>query len=283
MTPKGLNRIFATVTDLPSMPASGIRMLNLLENPEASMDAIEDILRHDPGLTTNVLRLANSAYFGIPTRVGSPRQAVILLGLRRLVQLVIASCVSAVMGRPVPGYDLTAGDLWRHSIAVAIASEALVKNNRGGGVEDVFTAALLHDAGKIVLGRFVQEELPDIKRITADGVPLVLAENMVLGTDHAAIGATLLEAWAFPRDVVRAARWHHDPEAADGRSILVDIVHLADLMCRKNAGPQHLDQPPEELSPAVVSRLGIAEDQLEAVTGKVADWVDELSDALTFN
>jgi putative nucleotidyltransferase with HDIG domain len=283
MTPKGLQRIFATITDLPSMPASGIRMLNLLENPEASVDAIEDILRHDPGLTANVLKLANSAYFGIPTRVGSPRQAVILLGLRRLVQLVIASCVSAIMGRPVPGYDLTAGDLWRHSIAVAIAAEALVKKKRGGGVEDVFTAALLHDAGKIVLGRFVQEELPDIQRIRACGMPLVLAENMVLGTDHAQIGAKILEAWAFPPDVVRAVRWHHDPEAADGSRNLIDIVHLADLMCRKNAGADPLDEAQGELSPAVLSRLGISQDQLAAVTGKVADWVDELSDALTFN
>ena len=283
MTSKGLQQIFATVTELPSMPASGIRMLKLLENPEASVDEIEDILRQDPGLTANILKLANSAYFGIPTRVGSPRQAVILLGLRRLVQLVIASCVSAIMGRPVPGYDLTAGDLWRHSIAVAIAAEALVKNKRVGGVEDVFTAALLHDAGKIVLGRFVQEELPDIKRITAGGAPLVLAENMVLGIDHAQIGAKILEAWAFPIDVVRAVRWHHDPEAADGSQILIDIVHLADLMCRKNADVGHLDVAHGELSPAVVSRLGIAENQLEAVMGKVADWVDELSDVLTFN
>jgi len=283
MTLKGIQRILDAVTDLPSMPASGIRMLTLLENPEASVDAIEDILRQDPGLTAMVLKLANSAYFGIPTKVGSPRQAVILLGLRRLVQLVIASCVSAIMGRPVPGYDLTPGDLWRHSIAVAIAAEALVKNKTGGELEDVFTAALLHDAGKIVLGRFVQEELPDIKRITAGGVPFVLAENMVLGTDHAVIGATILESWAFPPDVVQAARWHHDPEAAGARPILNDIVHLADQMCQKNAGGRYLDNTPEELSPTVLWRLGLSEKQLEAVTGKVADWVEELSDALTFN
>jgi len=69
------------------------------------------------------------------------------------------------------------------------------------------------------------EELPDIKRIQAGGVPLVLAENMVLGTDHAQIGAKILEAWAFPPDVIRAVRWHHDPEAADGSRILIDIVH----------------------------------------------------------
>jgi hypothetical protein len=84
-------------------------------------------------------------------------------------------------------------------------------------------------------------------------------------------------------DVIRAVRWHHDPEAADVSRILIDIVHLADLLCRKNAGAGRLNPAHGELSLAVVSRLGIAEDQLEAVTGKVTDWVDELSDALTFN
>ena len=83
--------------------------------------------------------------------------------------------------------------------------------------------------------------------------------------------------------MVRAVRWHHDPEAADGNQILIDIVHLADLMCRKNAGVGHLDAAHGELSPAVLSRLGIAENQLGAVMGKVADWVDELFDVLTFN
>ena len=103
------------------------------------------------GLTANLLKLANSAYFGIPAKVGSVRQAVILLGLKRLVQMVIAACTSAIMDRGVPGYDLPAGDLWRHSLAVSVAAEGLARELKMESAEEIFTAALLHDVGKLAI------------------------------------------------------------------------------------------------------------------------------------
>jgi HD-like signal output (HDOD) protein len=125
-----LNEILAKVSSFPTMPGAGAKMLVLLEEPGTSVSEIEDILRYDPGLTANVLKLANSAYFGLPSKIGSLKQAVILLGLKRLIQLVVASCVSAVMDKSIGGYDLPAGDLWRHSVAVSIAAEALVKEKK---------------------------------------------------------------------------------------------------------------------------------------------------------
>ena len=166
-----LNEILSKVKSFPTMPGAGVKMLSLLEEPDTTVSEIEEILRYDAGLTANVLKLANSAYFGIPSKVGSLKQAVILLGLKRLIQIVVATCVSAVMDRSVPGYDLPPGDLWRHSIAVSIAAEALVKDKKIGGAEDVFTPALLHDVGKLVLGTFVKEELEAIESIAAKGVP----------------------------------------------------------------------------------------------------------------
>ena len=120
MNQPNLSKILSKINAFPSMPATGAKMLKMLEDPATTVDEIEDVLRHDPGLTGNVLRLANSAYFGIPSKVASTRQAVLLLGLKKLIQLVIASCVNAVMDKPVPGYNLPPGDLWRHSIAVSI-------------------------------------------------------------------------------------------------------------------------------------------------------------------
>ncbi|MCK5416940.1 MAG: HDOD domain-containing protein, partial [Desulfobacterales bacterium] len=114
-----LNDILSKVKSFPTMPGAGTKMLSLLEEPDTTVSEIEEILRYDPGLTANVLKLANSAYFGLPSKIGSLKQAVILLGLKRLIQIVVASCVSAVMDKSVPGYDLPAGDLWRHSIAVS--------------------------------------------------------------------------------------------------------------------------------------------------------------------
>jgi len=277
-----LTKILSKVEAFPSMPAAGTRLLALLEEPEVSVQNVEDVLRYDPGLTANVLKLSNSAYFGIPARIGSVKQAIVLLGLKRLIQLVIASCVGAVMNKSIPGYNMPPGNLWRHSIAVSLATEALVKDKKNLDGEDFFTSALLHDIGKLVLGNFVKEDFGAIESLTAKGISFVVAENMILGTDHAEIGAKILALWSFPKDVVGAVRWHHDPEAADRSSMQIDVVHLSNLLCQTNSTGDGLGQP-VELSPAVTERLGIEIAQFETISEKISKWVDELSEALTFN
>jgi putative nucleotidyltransferase with HDIG domain len=283
MNQANVKEILSKIKSFPSMPATGAKMLSMLEDPETTVDEIEDVLRHDPGLTGNVLKLANSAYFGIPAKVASTRQAVLLLGLNKLIQLVIASCVNAVMDKPVPGYNLPPGDLWRHSIAVSIAAEALVKDSHNVESEDIFTPALLHDIGKLILGHFVKKAQEDIDKIARSGVPYVVAENMVLGTDHAEVGAQVLTQWSFPRKVIDAVRWHHDPDYPDRPAAAVDIVYLANLLCQTADEGEAEDSHEADLSPAVVERLGLDIVQFDEVKNRVAEWVDELSDALTFN
>jgi putative nucleotidyltransferase with HDIG domain len=278
-----LDEILSKVKSFPTMPGAGAKMLTLLEEPDTAVSEIEEILRYDAGLTANVLKLANSAYFGIPSKIGSLKQAVILLGLKRLMQLVVASCVSAVIDKSVPGYDLPPGDLWRHSIAVSIAAEALVKDRKKSDAKDVFTPALLHDVGKLVLGSFVKEDLEAIESIAAKGVPFVVAENMILGTDHAEIGARILEQWNLPPDIINAVRWHHDPDSPDVSSHQMDVVYLANLLCQASGTSGETGGHAVELSPAVIDRLGVQLGQFEAIAGKVSRWVDELSNALAFN
>ena len=283
MEPTDTKGILSKIKSFPSMPATGAKMLKMLEDPETTVDEIEDVLRHDPGLTGNVLKLANSAYFGIPSKVASTRQAVLLLGLKKLIQLVIASCVSAIMDKPVPGYNLPPGDLWRHSIAVSIAAEALVKDKPNIAADDIFTPALLHDIGKLILGYFVEEEQDAIDKIADEGVPYVVAENMVLGTDHAEVGAKILTQWSFPDEVIDAVRWHHDPDYPEQAGTSKDIVYLANLLCQINDDSSQNETPSYDLSPAVIERLGLDTGQFEEIKARVGQWVDELSDALTFH
>ena len=176
--------IASLLKSFPSMPGAAVKLLALIDDPDMNVSQIEAILRHDAGLTANVLKLANSAYFGIPGKVGSVRQAVLILGIKRLIQMVIASCVSAIMAKPVPGYDLPAGELWRHSLAVSVAAEGLVKELDVSGTEEFFTAALLHDVGKLVLGNFVQDGFDQIEMALDQDVSFETAENMVLGTNQ---------------------------------------------------------------------------------------------------
>ncbi len=230
MTPKK-NSIGAQVDKFPGMPGAAVKLLALMDDPGVSMPQIESILRQDPGLTANLLRLANSAYFGVPSKIGSVRQALMLLGLKRLVQLVIATCTGALMGQTVPGYDLSAGELWRHALAVSVAAEGLVRELKLDAAEEIFTAALLHDVGKIILGQFVQDDYAKILLALDQGLPFETAESIVLGANHAEIGAQVLSKWSLPESIVNAVRWHHDPEKAECVDPMLDVVHVANMLC----------------------------------------------------
>jgi len=273
-------QITGTIKTFPGMPGAALRLLALIDDPNVTVQQIEGILRQDPGLTANLLKLANSAYFGIPSKVGSVRQAVVLLGLKRLVQMVIAACTSAVMDRPVPGYDLPAGELWRHSLAVSVAAEGLVGELKLEASEEIFTAALLHDVGKLILGQFVQEDYAKIELALSQGLPFETAEAIVLGTDHAQIGADVLTKWALPPAIVNAVRWHHAPEKSVGVDTMLDVVHVANLLCRMigiGMGRDGLHQQP---SPEVTRRLGVTSAHLEKVASQTLQWANELSAAL---
>ena len=146
----------------PSIPATAGKLLKMLEDPETTAAQVESVLKLDPGLTANILRLTNSAYFGLPQQVGSIRQAVVLLGWKRLTSLILTTCMNAVLNKPVDGYELGDGDMWRHALAVSVAAEGLSKILGLKNVDEVFTAALLHDLCKMVLGRYVAEDIQKI-------------------------------------------------------------------------------------------------------------------------
>ena len=260
------------------MPGAAVKLLALIDDPDVSVSQIEAILRHDAGLTANILKLANSAYFGIPSTVGSVRQAVVILGLKRLIQMVIASCVSAIMDKPVPGYDLPSGELWRHSIAVSVAAEGLVKELKIGAAEEIFTAALLHDVGKLVLGDFVKDDFSKIEAALNQNVSFEAAEDMVLGTNHADIGAQILTQWSLPADIVNAVRWHHTPESAAKNGTMLDIVHVANELCLMIGIGAGQDGLQYKVSEAVTERLGLASQHIDKVAGQTLEWTNELSD-----
>ena len=273
-------KIAAAIKSFPGMPVTAVKLLGLIDDPAMRVSQIEEILRQDPGLTANVLRLANSAYFGIPSKIGSIRQAVILLGLKRLIQMVIATCVSAIMDKPVPGYDLAPGELWRHSIAVSVAAEGLVKELKVEAAEEIFTAALLHDVGKLVLGEFVKDDFKKIENAVSEWVSFEEAETMVLGTNHAEVGAQILTRWSLPVEIVNAVQWHHKPEASDQISTMLDIVHVANfmsIMIGIGIGRDGLQHQP---SAAVSERLGLTPAHLEKVASQTMQWVTELSEVI---
>ena len=277
------DKIMKEVSTFPSMPRTGFKLRVLLNKVDVSITEIEEILRHDPGLSANVLRMANSAFFGLSTKVGSLKQAVMLLGLKRFAQIVVSASMEKTMEKSIEGYAMSPGELWLHSIAASNIAESLAKNRKIAGTYDVFTSALLHDIGKLVLGKFLKEELQKIKSITTNTVPLDVAEHMVLGTDHAEIGALILSKWSLPSDIVNAVRGHHSPERNENSNIQSDIVYLSNQMCQSNANNDSANRHFVMPSSVVLKRMGIKFDQYKAMAKKAHRWMEKLSGELTFD
>ena len=276
-----LAKIMDKVDAFPSIPGSALRLLELVDQADAPIQEIEDVLRLDPGLTANVLKLTNSAFFGLPSKVGSVKRAVMLLGMKKLKQLVMASCLNAVMDKDIPGYDLPAGELWRHSIAVSVAAEGLVRELGTASGDDIFTAALLHDVGKLVLGHFIDGDYAALESAAGSSVSFEVAEREVLGTDHAEVGARILEQWSLPAELVHAVRWHHNPEMAADILPVTDIVHVANMLCLMlgiGVGREGLQYQP---SPVVTRRLGLKPFQLEKLASQTIQTMGELADLFT--
>ena len=277
------DKILQKVSTFPSMPKAAIKLRALISKEDVSIAEIERILRQDPGLAANVLRLANSAFFGIPTKVATLKQAVMLLGVQRFSKIAVGACMNKTMDTAVEGYGLSPGGLWLHSIAVSTTAEALAKNMKLAETNDFFTPALLHDIGKLVLGKFVKAEQPKIDSLVAEGVPFVMAEKEVLKTDHAEIGALILSKWSFPEVLINAVRWHHYPEGLEHSNLHPEIVYIANLLCHSSGNCKSDEEQLNMPYSSVLDRLHIKSEQYAEFAEKAHNWMKKLSDTLTFD
>jgi len=219
--------------DLPTLPLIALQVSRLASNPLTGMSEIVRIIRNDPSLTAKILRVANSAFYGMPRRIESLNMALVVLGMRELNNLV--TCITVLKTFPaVPGsqhFDRRA--FWEHSagcgeIARVIATRLHLRLH---GVE--FTAGLLHDVGKIVFEQHMHKDFMDAVNLgSEERLTSVDAERRVMGVDHAEIGSWLSEVWSLPPSIVEAIRYHHQPAHAPEHSPLTAVVRLADLFTR---------------------------------------------------
>ncbi len=257
--------IVAQVESLPPLPSTAVRLVEVLNDPKSTIDEIVETIRYDEAVTSEVLRLCNSAYFGLSRNVTSLTDAMLCLGTVKVLQMVMAIHTNSMLKHEQAGYGLEPGVLWKHAVAVALASSGLAQRIKSPNVSLAFTAGLLHDVGKVVLNTFVADEFAEIvRRVTEDHVAFVDAEQQVLGVSHAEIGALVAEKWNLPEGLVRCIRFHHDPDQLDPPDPLVDTVYLGNcigLLLGIGLGDDGLCS---RADPAVVERHGLVEHDLEA-------------------
>lgn len=269
--------ILKIIDQVPSLPSVAIEVQSLIRNKDVDFRQLAEKIKYDPGLTANILSLANSAYFAFSRPVNSIADAIVLMGTKRIFELIMAESIAPIVHKSVKGYDLPAGKLWEHSVSVAVASEYLIKELDLKDTEYIFTAGLLHNVGKIILGTFVEIETePILELALKKDISFDEAEKLVLGIDHAEAGAILLESWKLPVAFINVAKYHHRPtEYKDEDSVLIDIVHIADALVMMSGIGTGADGLKYHVCQKVMNKYGIEKKLAERV---IADMLVGLND-----
>ncbi len=270
-----LNALVRQVRELPALPETVLRVMQITEDPKASIADVAKALVSDQALAARVLKLANSAFYGSSRRIGTVSDAVVILGMRTTRNLVMAASCEALLEGEVAGYGLPRGALLRHSLACASAAQALAKRARYRGMEEAFVAGLLHDIGKVVMNAYQCDQFGEVLAKVSGGVTYAEAERAVFGFDHAEAGGCLLERWNLPLPLVSAVRHHHAPLDAPGDSPLPCLVHAADAVCLALGIGLGLNGRTDTLQPEALSILGLTPEDYNEVARQTCDLLAE--------
>ncbi len=230
-TPEKLQQLVQTIRDLPALPEVVVRVMRMTEDPRSDAQSIAKVIATDQAMAARVLKLANSAFYGLPRRVSTLSEAVVILGFRTIKNLAIAASTFELLNREIAGYWLQRGELWRHSLACAIGAQLIAHKVRLPVVEEAFVAGLLHDIGKVAINLFVREQFDQImEHALQNRIPFVEAEQEVLGFNHAMAGGLIAEKWNLPPSLVSVIKYHHRPSSAPDKDLMISAVHLADIL-----------------------------------------------------
>jgi HD-like signal output (HDOD) protein len=266
-----LNSLVEEASHLEPMPASVTRLADIVRREDSRLEDIVELIALDQGLTMSLLRAANSAASGGSRRITVVKDALLRLGAGAVLSLAIGRRIRKQMSAAMPSYEVAEGELWRHSVASALAAELALPFCKVRIPPESFTAALVHDVGKLVLVRFLDpEHLRFLRRARDEGELLSLqAEAEVLGVHHGELGELVVQRWELPEAISKPLAWHHTPNEDAG--VTADVVHLADVVAKHIGAGRSSDDGPPTLDEGAAGRLGITAEGMEKLCRKTAE------------
>lgn len=255
MTPLSPARVVACLKQLPSLPMAVAEVLAQFGNEDAAVEQLAHLIARDQALTARVLRVANSSFYGLQSRVGTIQEAVVVLGFRAVRNLVLALGMNSVfrVGQ-CHGFDSHA--YFRHGVAVGLVARILAPLARQNP-DLAFTAGLLHDIGILVLAaNYPGQYVETLAYKKLHDCPLEEAEQATLGMDHGEVGGILADTWHFPPPLREAVALHQTPASAAPDSI-ANLIHVADITAHALGLAGSPDEMVSSLDDTAWSRLGI--------------------------
>jgi HD-like signal output (HDOD) protein len=266
------------ISHIATLPEVTMRIIRLVEDPDSSAKDLNNIITHDPALGARILKVVNSAFYGLPGQIGSINRAIVLLGLNAVKNIAIAASLAKLFrgGKIHPSFEAKA--LWSHSIGTATASRLLSDQAGLKLPDEAFLAGLIHDIGIMVEIQARRPKFVEVmdKLDAGEAKTLREAESAVIGANHEHFGAGLCKLWKFPSSFAYVTGFHHHPmDLAPANRMLAALVHVGDVLCAQQQVGFCRGVEQAEVDRAVLDWLGLSEGQLQQVTTEMPEAIDE--------
>ncbi|MEM8781584.1 MAG: HDOD domain-containing protein [Planctomycetota bacterium] len=265
------------ISHIATLPEVTLKIIKLVEDPNSTAQDLNKVITNDPALGARILKVVNSAFYGLPGQIGSINRAIVLLGLNAVKNIAIAASLAKLFrgGKVCSVFD--AKELWTHSIASATATKMLAQKAGLGLPDEAFLAGLIHDIGLMVEMQSRRAEFVEaIETAHAQGRPLREVEAELLGATHEQFGQALCKLWKFPTSFQNVAGFHHRPlELPPESRALPSLVHLADVITKQLEMGYTGDVEVEDIDPQIKAALKLTDQDFEEVRTKLPQAIEE--------
>lgn len=268
-----VNAAVQEVAQIATLPEITLKIIQVVEDPNSTAHDLHKIIANDPALCARILKVVNSAFYGLPGQIGSINRAIVLLGLNAVKNIAIAASLAKLFrgGQLAPNFS--ARDLWTHSIGVAATVKLLAEKAKINLPDEAFLAGLIHDIGIIVEMQVLRPKLVEVLEVMHESkISYTQAERQVIGADHQDFGKALCEKWKFPRSFACVTGHHHKPMTLDpAMRTLTCLVHLADVLTANAKIGFTGTVDTQELSADVMDELKLTQANIDQVVEKIPE------------
>jgi HD-like signal output (HDOD) protein len=273
-----IEAVINNVNQLPSMPAVIAKLLMLVNKEDFSFKEIADEISKDQAMTTNILKLCNSAYFSKGNIITSVEKGIVTLGLNEVKEIIMIVSAKPLLDKSLLGYEMEKGALWEQGFIVAeVAKKIAELTGRKDVMDIVFTGGIIHNIGKVVVALFVHNTYSDIMELVQkDGISFSKAEHEIMGYSHEEIGEKILTKWNFPEVLKSVVRFYQDPMAApEEYQYEVSVVHIANVLSLMAGVGMGKDGLYHSIEDSAVAKVSLKPDDMGKLFAIIPDLVSQ--------
>lgn len=261
------------VERLPTLPGIAMKIIQTANNPKSAADDLSRIILSDLSLSAKVLKMVNSAYYGIRNKVASVKQAIVILGFNTIKSLALSTAIMDKFGTSGSIDGFSRGAFWKHCLGVAITNKIIARRLKMKDVEEnFFMAGLLHDIGKVILDEYFHDDFVKVlTHMKMTNLSFYGAEMEVNGLSHAEIGGMLAGQWQLPEELVAAIRFHHTPEGRTEHKLMICATHFSNILAKTKSFGSGGDSDISGLVESCVMALGLSEGDVAEIVGQEMD------------